>query len=278
MRPLRFLLFFGIAGLTAASGQETAFSTRAETGFFNKAYQDRQYASPAPVTFSVPYIALGFEGRHRDDQGNVIGVDAAQTTIGEGKVLNVGQWEIQPLTVLTYASIFVGKDWGWWESDVGVGALVQFQDYSPDPYLLADGTTSGGRAAGLDWNRRESFTLITGLFRLFPELGPHLKLRLARGELSLTEDLFNVQGVVPFDWGRFDAELSFSSPQGYWFGGPGILRNNERLSFGLAWGKALRAGFRLGFLLRPMVGGTGDVDLLHRLSFGFDLGLGWPGS
>ena len=102
----------------------------------------------------------------------------AQSTIAGGSVLNVDQWETQPLTVLTYASIFIGKDWGWWESDLGVGALVQLQSYSADPYLMADGTTTPGRTAGLDWKRRESFTLINGLVRLFPECGPQLRVVL----------------------------------------------------------------------------------------------------
>jgi hypothetical protein len=134
---------------------------------------------------------------------------------------------------------------------------------------------ASGRKAGLDWNRRESYTLITVMVRLFAENEPHLKFHLARGDLSLTENLFNLEAVLPTDWGRLTAQVSFSSPQGYWFSGPGYLRNNERLTLGCSFGKQIRWGFHAGVLIRPVVAGTGSVEPLQRLSFGIDFGAGW---
>lgn len=260
-----------------AFAQELSISSRTETGFFNRAYQDREYISTTAVTFPVPYWSLSAEIRRRDPEGNVLGADLAQTTIAGGSVFNYDRTESQPATVLTFAGVFIGRDLGWWEADVGVGALVQLKDFPGSGYLTADGSVSPGRAGGLDWDHRESFTLITGLFRFLPESGPHLKVRLAREGLSLTENLFNAEGVWPTDLGLFSVEVSFSTPQGYWSPDQGILRSNERLGAGWSgiWG-AFRAGLRAGFLLRPEVAGTGDVDLLHRLSVGLDLGFVLP--
>jgi hypothetical protein len=275
LKALRAILLLG--ALVPAWGQNDSFSMSVEGGSFNRAYQDRQYVSAAEVTFGVPYGAIGAEFQRADGK-NILGGAIAQTTIGSGSVFNVNRTERQPTTVLTLGSVFVGRDEGWWEADLGIGALVQLQDYGSDGYLRPDGSVASGRSAGLDWNHRESYTLITVMVRLFPENGPHLKFHLARGDLSLTENLFNLEGVLPTDWGRLDAQLSFSSPQGYWFSGPGYLRNNERLTLGASLGKDVRWGVHAGVLIRPVVAGTGDVDLFHRVSFGFDFAAGWPRS
>jgi len=265
-----------LLSLSSLWGQ-TAVSTSAEAGWFNRAYQDRNFVSPSAETFAVPYFALGGEYQSRDADGNVLGVAVAQTTIGSGSVVNVDRTETQPLTVLTLGSVFIGKDEGWWEADLGIGALVQLQNYGSEGYLKPDGSVGPGKPAGLDWNRRGSFTLLTFMVRLFAVNGPHLKFQLARGDLSLTENLFNVQGVLPVEWGVLDAELSFSSPQGYWFSGPGYLRNNERLTLGVSFGKDWRFGVHAGVLIRPVVAGTGAVEQpLHRLSLGLDVAAGWP--
>lgn len=267
-----------LLGAVAPSwGQNDSFSVSIEGGWFNRAYQDRQYVSDTKVTFAVPYGAIGAEFQRADDK-NILGGAVAQTTIGSGSVLNVDRTERQPTTVLTLASVFVGRDEGWWEADLGVGALVQLQDYGSDGYLRPGGSVGPGRPAGLDWNHRESYTLITVMVRLFPENEPHLRFHLARGDLSLTENLFNLEGVLPTNWGKLNAQLSFSSPQGYWFSGPGYLRNNERLTLGCSFGKEVRWGVHAGILIRPVVAGTGDVDLYHRVSFGVDFAAGWPHS
>ncbi len=273
LKALPAVLFLTV--LAHSWAQNDSFSMAAEGGSFNRAYQDRQFVSQSEVTFAVPYAAVGAEFQ-RSDAGNVLGGAVAQTTIGSGSVFNVDRTETQPLTVLTLASVFIGRDEGWWEADLGVGALVQLQDYGSDGYLRPDGTVASGRSAGLDWNHRESYTLITVKLRLFPENQPHFLFHLARGDLSLTENLFNVEGVLPTDWGRLNAQLSFSSPQGYWFSGPGYLRSNERLTLGCTFGKEFRWGVHTGVLIRPEVAGTGDVDPLHRLSFGIDFAAGWP--
>jgi len=252
-------------------------SFRAEAGFFNQAYQDRQYLTSTMVSFGVPYTALGAEARHRDAEGNVLVLGLAQTSIASGSTFNWDRWESQPLTLLNLASLSVGKDFGWWELDAGVAGLVQLKDFPATAYTTPTGDPQSGRRGGLDWNRRESFTLITGLLRLFPETDPHLTLRVARGPLSLTENLFHVQGVWPLGTSRLDAELGFSSPMGLWFSGDGVLRSNERLTLGWAWGgTGARLGLRLGFLLRTIMAGSGEVDLLHRLSVGLDWSLGSP--
>jgi hypothetical protein len=275
--PKAFSAVLLLVALAPAWAQNDSFSITADAGSFNRAYQDRQYVSPSSVTFAVPYGSVGAEFQRSQDR-NVLGGAVAQTTIGSGSVFNVDRTERQPLTVLTLASVFVGRDEGWWEADLGVGALVQLQAYGSDGYLQADGSVAAGRAAGLDWNHRESYTLITVMVRLFAENQPHLMFHLARGDLSLTENLFNVEGVLPTSWGRFNAQLSFSSPQGYWFSGPGYLRSNERLTLGCEFGKEFRWGIHTGVLIRPVVAGTGSVDPLQRLSFGIDMAAGWPHS
>lgn len=271
-----FLTLFLVLSAVGWGQARTDLSLGTEAGWFNRAYQDRQYVSPTALTFAVPYAALGAELRSRAVSGSVAGVTLAQTTIGSGAVFNRDQWESQPLTVLTFGGAFAGWDGGWWEVDAGVGALVHLEDYGASGYRAPDGTVTAGRAAGVDWNRRESFTLVTALVRVLPEEGPHVVVRLGRGTLSLTENLFHIQGVLPGPTGRFDAEVSFSSPQGYWDLGSGILRNNERLTLGWAfdspWG---RWGLRAGLLLRPVVAGTGEVDLAHRLSVGLGWSAGW---
>lgn len=254
-------------------GLELSFRT--EVGFFNRAYQDRQYITPTTVSFGVPYGALGLEAVFRDQEGNLVALGMAQTTIDQGQAFNWDRWETQPRTLMNLASVSVGKDFGWWQLDAGVAALVQLKDYAEELYLAVDGSSLATRKAGLDWNRRESFTLITGLFRVFPEADPHLVVRVARGPLSLTENLFHVQGIWPLSGSRLDAELGFSSPMGLWFSGDGVLKSNERLTFGWAFGGPdSRLGIRLGFLLRTIVAGSGEVDLMRRLSLGIEWSVG----
>ena len=259
---------------TTVGAQNTSFSLRAEVGSFNKAYQDRQYITRSMVSLAVPYTALGFEYRWEDARGNVAGFDVAQTTIAEGKVYNWDQWVQQPFTLLDFISAFVGRDLDWWEWSAGVGALVQVRDFGASAYLQPDGSTQTVKPAGLSWDRRESFTVLTGLLRFLPESGPHVVFALARGELSLTENLLRAQVVWPGTWGRLDAELGFSSPSGYWFYGPGILRSNERITLGWAFGGSQASvGLRLGYLIRPIVADSGEVDFAHRLSLGLDFRL-----
>jgi len=196
------------------------------------------------------------------------GADLAQTTIGAGSVDNFGTTEVQRFTVLTFAGVYAGRDEGDWEWSLGVGALVHLEDFGSETVLAADGTTTAVRS-GFDWNRRETFTVLTGRLRVFPVTGPHLAVVLAQGPLSLTEDLFHAALVWPLPGQRLDAALSFSSPWGYWSSDQGILRCNERLSLGWSavgpWGSL---GARLGVLIRPEVAGTGDVDFVRRLSAG----------
>jgi len=275
VRPagLGLVLFLTLGGLCSGQGFDLAFRT--ETGFFNRAYQDRQYLTNSSVSFGVPYGSVGAEAEHRDAEGNLWSVGLAQTTIGSGRVYNFDQWENQPFTVMSFASVSVGKDFGWWELGLGIGALVQLKDFSASSYLAADGTEVAGRAGGLDWNRRESYTLVTGLLRVFPEADPHLVVKVARGPLSLTENLMHLQGVWPLNGSQLDAELGFSSPLGIWFHGDGVLRSNERLSLGWSLGgPSARVGLRLGFLLRTIVADSGEVDLLRRLSGGIDWAIG----
>jgi hypothetical protein len=95
--------------------------------------------------------------------------------------------------------------------------------------------------------------------------------RIARGPLSLTENLMHLQGVWPLGSSQLDAELGFSSPMGLFFHGEGVLRSNERLSVGWAWASpAGRWGLRAGFLTRTLMEGSGEVDLLRRLSVSVD--------
>jgi len=247
--------------------QATTFQSLIEGGFFAHAYQDREYVHQTNVTFGVPYGAWGFEVEHRDTQGNVLGLDLAQTIVGSGSVDNFGQAESQPALLLNYGALYMGKDWGWWELDLGVSALLQWQHFDSESYLSPSGTAVSSRPSGMDWNHQESFTLINAKARFFPKEGPHLWVGVGRGPLSLTEDLFRFVGEWPVSWGLLSAEVSFSSPPGYFFSGSGVLRNNERLSFG--WkspGPYWSWGARVGFLVRPMVAGTGEVDLAQRWS------------
>lgn len=243
---------------------------RVEAGSFNKAYQDREYVTSTMVTLGVPYGAVGGEVRHTDDEGNSWALGLAQTTIGQGQVYNWDRWESQPLTALSFASLSAGKDWGWWEAGLGVGALVRLRDFDAMSRYSADGSTTT-RAGGLDWDRRESFALVTGLLRLLPLDQPHMELRVARGPLSLTENLMHVKAVLPLGSTVLDAEIGFSSPMGLFFSGDGQLRNNERVSLGWAWaGPTGQFGLRAGYLLRTLIAGSGEVDLLRRLSVAVD--------
>jgi hypothetical protein len=267
-------LFLVLVGTTIGA-QDLSIDTRTEVGFFNRAYQDRQYLTSNMVSFGVPYLALGVEGRRKDAEGNVLALGLAQTSIGSGRVYNWDRWETQPLTLWNWASVSVGKDFGWWELDLGVGGLVQVVDFGADDYLAPDGSTEPGKAGGLGWNRQESFTVLTGLLRIFPESGPHLDLASARGPLSLTENLLHLRGTWPLGSNQLDGELGFSSPLGLVFHGAGVLRSNERLTVG--WSVVTPAGTvgaRLGCLLRTIIEGSGEVDLLHRLSFGIDWSAG----
>lgn len=242
---------------------------RLETGWFNKAYQDRNYLTRTRVTLGVPYGALGLEATHTDSSGSVWALGLAQTIVGSGEVTNRDRVEVQPLTTLTLASFSAGHDWGWIEADLGVAALVRLEDFDDRAYLTPDGDTSD-RGGGLGWNRRFSYTLVTGLLRIGEESSPHLALRLVRGPLSLTENLLHLQGVWPLGGSRVDAEIGFSSPQGLWDSSAGVLRSNERLTVGWSFGDRVRWGIRAGFLLRTLVAGSGEVGLVERLSLALE--------
>lgn len=265
-----FLILLGLG--PGGWAQQIGFAVRAETGFFNRAYQDRQYVSTSPLTFAVPFTAVGGGFQSRDSEGNLWGLEAAQEYIGAGQVSNWGQTEVQPLTYLTYGTIFMGKSTEWWEADLGMGALISLKEFEATAYRLPDGSTMTTRSSGVDWNRYQSFALITGLARFFPVQGIHLKLCLGRQTTALTEELFRFSVNFPTALGLWASEISFSSPLAYWISGSGVLRSNER--FYLKWSHnvgGLSAGVRLGFLIRPQVEGTGDVDLFHRLSIGIQL-------
>lgn len=250
---------------------EDSYAFRAEVGSFNRAYQDREWITTTKTSFGVPYGAFGSEFVHKDDEGNLWALGIAQTTTGSGRQYNWDRWEVQPLTMFHFAGLSVGKDEGWIEWGLGVGAIVQVKDFDAVSYWSADGNPGPGKAAGLDWNRRESFTVMTGLLRLFSETGPHAIVRVARGPLSLTENLMHLQGVLPAGESRFDAELGFSSPMGLFFHGDGVLRSNERLTLGWLWGgPGARFGLRAGMLLRTIIEGSGGVDLFRRLSVGVE--------
>lgn len=242
---------------------------RFETGWFNHAYQDRDYLSRTRVTFGVPYGALGLEATDSDSRGNVWALGLAHTAIGSGEVTNRDRVEVQPLTTLSLASFSVGHDWGWIEADLGVAALVRLEDLEAREYLSSDGQ-SASVDGGLGWNRQFSYTLVTGLLRIGGVASPHLALRLVRGPLSLTENLLHLQGVWPLNGSRLDAELGFSSPQGLWDSSPGVLRSNERLTVGWFFGDRVRWGVRAGFLLRTLVAGSGEVGPVQRLSLALE--------
>lgn len=271
MRPAGTAVLLLLLGLSPAAAEGLEWALRAETGFFNRAFQDRQYITATTTSFGVPYGAFGAEIGHRDDDGNLWAVGVAQTTIGAGRQFNWDQWEVQPLTLMNFAAVSMGKDFGWWEFGAGVGALVQLEDFEAASYWSSDGTPGPGRPGGLDWNRRESFTLVTGLLRVFERTGPHLAVRVARGPLSLTENLFHVQGLWPLGASQLDAELGFSSPMGLLSSGEGVLRGNERLTVGWSFGDSgARIGVRAGVLLRTIIAGSGEVDFFRRFSLGLD--------
>lgn len=273
MRPGFALLILLLVSPLGAQAFDWSF--RAETGSFNKAYQDRQYLTPTSVTLGVPYGAFGAELNRTDADGNVLSLGLAQTTIASGRTYNWNRWEVQPLTMMNFAAVSVGKDYGWMEVGFGVGGIVQIKDFTDQSYLGADGHPGPGRPGGLGWNRSESFTVVTGLFRVLPESQPHFAIRIARGPLSLAENLMHVQAVLPLQGSRLDTEIGFSSPLGLIFHGRGVLRSNERITLGWSFGDSgARVGLRLGFLLRTIVEGSGEVDLARRLSLGVDWSLG----
>lgn len=271
MRRTRLLLGILILLVPLGGWAGDSYTFRAEAGSFNHAHQDREYVTSTKISFGVPYGAFGTELVHKDDEGNLWALGLAQTTVAAGRRYNWDRWEVQPLTLFNFAGLSVGKDLGWIEWGLGVGAIVQVRDFEAVSYWSADGNPGPGKASGLDWDRRESFTVMTGLLRLFPERGPHAVVRVARGPLSLTENLLHLQGVWPLKGSRLDAELGFSSPLGLFFHGDGVLRSNERLTLGWLWGdRSARLGLRVGFLLRTIVQGSGEVDPLRRLSAGVE--------
>lgn len=266
--PFLALLLLAVP-LGSWAGDSYAF--RLESGSFNRAYQDREWITSTKTSFGVPYGALGSEFVHKDEEGNLWALGLAQTTVGSGRRYNWDRWEVQPLTLFNFAGLSVGKDYRWIEWGLGVGAIVQVKDFDAVSYWKSDGVPGPGKASGLDWNRHESFTVMTGLLRLLSERGPHVVVRVARGPLSLTENLMHVQGVWPLGDSRLDAELGFSSPMGLFFHGDGVLRSNERLTVGWLWGgPEARIGLRAGLLMRTLIEGSGGVDLFRRLSVGVE--------
>lgn len=274
-RPGGLLLAFAALVLGTPNLGALEIDYRLETGWFHKAYQDRNYLTRTRVTLGVPYGAFGLEATDTDPNGHVWALGLAQTIVGPGEVTNRDRLEVQPLTTLSLASFSAGHDWGWIQADLGVAALVRLEDFDDRGYLAPDGQTRS-QDGGLGWNRGLSYTLLTGLLRVGEADQPHLTLRLVRGPLSLTENLLHLQGVWPLNGSRLDAEIGFSSPQGLWDSSAGVLRSNERLSVGWSFGERVRWGVRAGFLLRTLVAGSGEVGLVERLSLALEgrVGLG----
>lgn len=258
---------------SALSADESHWSFFGELGSFNHGFQDREYVSRSRSSFPVLSYNLGMEMENRIDN-RILGFGFSQSAIDSGRHWNYDQYETQPALILFVPYAYMGRDWSWIALELGLGFYFTIQDYEERQYLDPQGSSTLAAASGFGWNRGESFTLINSCFRIGFEDALHCKVRFAREDFSITENLFNIAVFLPWQDHELWSSISASSPLFIWSEDEGSLRSNQRWYLGynkkqgtFTW------GLRLGLLIRSVLGESGEAELLNRFCGGFSLSL-----
>lgn len=277
MKRFTLLLFILLSPVVLFAGESTLYGS---LGRYHRGYDDRAFTDDDKITFSTSMSTIGGYHIEHFSDGEVIGVGVVQTTIQSGKGWNYDQYEYQDFMSITVPYLFIGKAWRFFSFNIGISYYLTVKKYADRQYQTEDGTTIQKDSGGYDLSRNSSHVFPNFKIRMLPKDWIHIELRLSQDRFLPTDTLMNLAIVYPSEWGRFELYFGLKTPQDYindlFANDSDLLTSNQKVGIWYDYKIGPFAiGLDVGYLLKNIHGGGGEMFSSERFAGGFSLSLQW---